>query len=69
VAVVTGRLVSPSGLSSPDPFVVAIRPGEALAQTLSYTITRQSPAGVYELTLSVTNANGTSHAAASFIVN
>jgi uncharacterized protein (DUF58 family) len=69
VAVVTGRLMSPNGMASPDPVIAALRPGEALNRTLTYAIDQDSPAGVYELTLSVTNAHGTSHATASFTVN
>jgi hypothetical protein len=69
VAVVTGRLISPNGMASPDPVIAALRPGEALNRTLTYAIDQDSPAGVYELTLSVTNAHGTSHATASFTVN
>jgi uncharacterized membrane protein len=68
VAVVTGRLMSPNGVTSPDPVIAALRPGEALNRTLTYAIDQDSPAGVYELTLSVTNAHGTSHATASFTV-
>jgi hypothetical protein len=68
VAVVTSRLMSPNGLASPEPLMVAIRPGEAWTRTLIYPITHDDSAGVYELTLSVTNAHGTSRATASFTV-
>jgi hypothetical protein len=45
VAVVTGRLISPNGMASPDPVIAALRPGEALNRTLTYAIDQDSPGG------------------------